>query len=434
MSFIVKNYRQKRQTRQMQPIKPVFQAYQVNPEELDLNVLFNKDETATTSPNRITLVGGGTTRIKTVNKPIAARKYETVFAPETEEVRRPTVTSSGAYLEVTGAVAADGIEVEISADLSNTFLVNGTFALVVKSETASVPFTVVFEDGAANTVTYSMTTSADINTWTIQEARLSSETDANNMNWDDIVGVSVLTAGVVDLAQLSVAKSTLALIGKTLTLTIPCISAYELEHALETADVMCNDAAEETTATERTIEMSLTTNQMNLQNDALFKGHVAADTFTTKLTALNNLQPVESGTVTLLSGLIVRSVVIDNAVLQKAPNAAQAAIDETLYFYDQTTGILTVSAVYNGQRPEVSINEAGIYSAYTLKNVETGYVGSMDVVMVTDGVQQQFRFFKVQLVNIEGGEDEAADTITYNFKMMIQNGRYYEKIVTGVSG
>lgn len=380
-----------------------------------------------------TAVGTATTSIEYTNTPLAGELFGTVYDVTDTEANRPLVGLKKDVRKITTTVVDTGRIYTVNWNMS----LDSWFVFVVKSTGTSVAGKIKIRRSSGNEVVCPFTTSATANTWTRAIFDFKNITPTGNPglnNWTDITEVEITldAANNITGAMFYAVPDYSMIIGNRVMIRTRCINEFAITNTIETANLMCKQEVEQTTATGRTFEITSGAKKKDVESNAIALGDLLTREVNQMIDIVNSNEfgkrafTTDSGqaSITLPIGLNLHSVYANETNLK--PFHSATAVPTGAYFYDSATGKLTVNIGYVNKIPTVEINNAATLPTYSVKGLELGFVGKLRIQRkLENGKRQLWTQNKVQVVLDSEGMNEDFDQD--NFKYMVYkdgNGRY----------
>lgn len=426
---------------ELSTIVPIFNAYQTSIDPIDVAIY------ASAYPTN-SAIGTGTIA-NSVTQPIVARKFENNGSIYRYNAGRPA-TAADTINRVVGVVSANDGRMFTGI----TFSVNpaGYICLVAKTS-ASMDLTLKLNTTAGShsrdIVFDTDEYVADSNGYKRFIAPLdptavyigATVSDTGTFNPASIVSIDISgdTAGTIEWDSLYSAPTVESFIGHQLTMEFDCLDDYTWERTLDTADRKCFNFVTGSTPNNKSVMITLKSNELNLKGQAMALGEIvksgpvnvpiiqnAAEGGLTKTA-------ISAGTMTIagLTAARIMSVRIGDTILDRVESAT--LVNNTSYHYNAATGVFTFSTLYNGNIPTIVYNSQVTTNYVDDRNMKTGYVGNLTVTRKSaTGRTLVYIFEATEIVKVTPEQGDAQVSHSYEMKVYpFKDGkdfRYYRQI------
>lgn len=323
---------------------------------------------------------------------------------------QPLVSKNGALLQrVSATGAASGREwtnLPILSVNANDFI-----SIVTKNSVTSGTITFRFGSDSTNYYTYTLTASAATAAgYAPYSFRIGSGTATGTPVLTSMKYFAVIGSAAMDIDPycFSTANNPSNFIGSRHTSVFDCLTDLAMESAMEKGEIACFNYIERKVTTKGGFKITVKQNQISMKNEAATGGEtLKRDTLNTRVILNSSTEgakaTIASGIITLATGLSVYSIA--NVTLSSGPNAGTVLnlasnvneVNESTYFYNSTTGVMTFDSTHNGVIPFVEQVTQTTGTTYLKKNLKTGAVGNLILQRETqDGKTEIYEFFNAE--------------------------------------
>lgn len=387
-----------------------------------------------------TIVGTATATVQTTNFPISGEVIyhpsHTLSAVDGFTLQSPLVGRRANYTRINATAINGGVKYTVAWDLSP----DNWLVVVHKSSTASVSGKVKVRSSVGNESVCAFTTSATTNTWqpSVFQFKTSGATGVTLTGSPvyttiNEVEITLDAISVADIASVYCVNAEGQIIGKISGYSHNCVSEFQFENTLETANLLCGQQVERVTGTGRTFSITVSGKKFDMQAEASSMGtSLESRTLYIEETINSDVvgkKTISAGTVTLLASQNISSVYIDGVQLSRVTSATLVPVGG--YHYNSSTGVVTVNTQYNGKLPFVKIWNTGSRTTRTVRNLELGYYGYLQAPRKAEesGVIEYITCEKaMNMLDAETMADDF-DSMSVKYYVFPSNGVYAYKSV-----
>jgi len=406
-------------------IQPIMNVFNTNADQTDKTIYISQASSSTP-------IATGTSTAS-ITQPILARKYSAASILNYGTSARPTVLFNTTGQAITVVAPADGrrfVTTSFSVDTTGyicfiakvSTAMTVTFKLNTTAGTNSRDFAFSSASFIADSNGYArFIAPLTVGTYTGVTVSDTGAFDANSIVGYDLIGSA---AGVIDFTAFSTASNPEGFLGHQSTYLFDCIDEATMEETLTTADRKCGLITTGSSATEKSMMVTLKVRTLNPKNEAGARGEVlkigsrrVPKVVNGEVGALNSLAVTAGAlTITGLTASALMSVKVDGTVLDRVESLAY--VTDTTYHYNEANGAFAFSTIYNGKFPTIIFNELTTVTFFENKNLKTGLVGPLVITRTSEtGTTIVTTFPKAEITKVSPTQEDSEVSHTFEIKV-----------------
>ena len=386
------------------PFLPVFSSIQNEVDQED-NCVYLGNYSTTTA------ISGGTITFPTAPVPNAVNKFGTPYAFVTTGIPL-TYSNSSPVTRVTATGAASGREWTTAIPLISVSL-SDFFGVVFKTSVTSGTVSFRIGSDSSNYYVFTVTLSSASTSYSLYTKAFSAPTSTTGtpvITALDYFAVVGSTAMDIDVYRYATANNASNFIGARSVMVFDALSDMQMENVISRGDIDFFNYTQQSVVTKKGFKITLKQNQIDMKTEAASYGQTIKSGAQNTQLVLNSPTDgpravITSNTITVQSGLTQERMLY--AIIQTGGTAGVvlnpvrvggtvADVNETTFFYNTSTGVITFSSVHEGTIPLVMyMTSTGTALYYENKNINTGAVGNLMFQRVFQNGGQEFYSFDV---------------------------------------
>ena len=253
---------------------------------------------------------------------------------------------------------------------------------------------------------------------------------------ETIKAVRITTSAIaMTIFELQMAHNSYMLSGVLHNLGLSCLDSSEEERNLETAEQMCNDIEEGTTATSDGLIYKYTVNSTSIKMLALGWGQLSRTENTTEVVGSQTVTLGTSifGGITLSSSNVGTGLAITNIRMGEETMtnfvSNPTLIEYDNFIYDTVTGILYMHQSYVGVEITLGTNQNVVAQTFDMKALELGYYMSGQVTYLNSKNQRYTtKISKAMITKITRSNEDANDKFEIEMKLYPDSNKNFGKV------
>lgn len=334
-----------------------------------------------------------------------------------------------------------GVKKVVNLDLSNSDFVKFVFS----SSTASNVGKLILRTSVGNEVALNFTASSTANEPTTKTFSIKVN-DGVDVVYTGTPNLSAITEieitnnvanRTTNAKALYWAKEQYQLPAEILTIQHRCIDSYGVEQNFENNDQFCGYVTRGKVGTGRKPTITLKSTNTNNFISAVSNGFISQKQTMLVSKKIDGDYTVANNQITLNAGTILDRVVVNTDYPMNVVTGGVAT--STSVKYEVSTGVITFEAnTYNGYSTKnTGTGSLTLYKledteviGYSVRGVDIGYTGELDVAMSDGGITDNMRGVKAQLMPNAFEQGDATNNYEFTYELLAgANGEYFTNYI-----